>query len=521
MRGLRVPAWFVVVALIVLLANALATLATTGTIELMRGMSEFASAVRKRDLVLLNGYLVAATLVEGAVVIAYLLPLVRFFADVGRSASTVVRRRARNAPAAIGLIGFAPWLASALFFPAMTLAHFGRWSGELMSQQVLSPLVNGFLAATTSYLLVDLVFQRMVTPRVFPEGDLTQVEGSIAPGVSLRLLIFLLAVAFAPLFTMLGLVRAAAVRFAAGIPAAEVVPHLTSGTLVTFFLYGTLGVCLTLVVARIITRPLVEMAAGLRRVAAGDLEVTVRVTSDDELGVLETGVNSLVAALRDREHILRTFGHVVEPSVRDHLLSGDLRPGGELREASVLFCDLRGYTAIAERTPPAEMVATLNEFFTVMTAWVRECGGFVDKFVGDAMLVVFGLFDRDRSSTRRRSAGDGLRCAIGMRGKLGALNAERTAAGRTPLRIAIGFDAGEVLAGTLGAEDRHEYTVIGDTVNVAQRLQELCRELGRDLLVTEAAYELARESGFAPEAAERMSVPLRGRSEPVRVVAVA
>ena len=521
MTSLRIPAWLVVVALIVLLANALATLATTGTIELMRGMSDFASAVRKRDLMLLDGYLVAATLVEGTVVIAYLLPLVRYFAGDLRGASPVVRRRAINAPAAIGLIGFAPWLASAFFFPAVTLVHFGRWSGELMSQQVLSPLVNGFLAATTSYLLVDLVFQRMVKPRVFPDGDLMQVDGSIAPGVRLRLLVFLLAVAFAPLFTMLGLVRAASVRFAAGIPAAEVVPHLTSGSLVTFFLYGTLGVCLTLVVARIITRPLAEMAAGLRRVEAGDLAVDVRVASDDELGVLETGVNSLVATLRDREHILRTFGHVVEPSVRDHLLSGDLRPGGELRDVSVLFCDLRGYTAIAERTPPAEMVATLNEFFTVMTVWVRECGGFVDKFVGDAMLVVFGLFDRDGESTRRRSAGDGLRCAIGMRGKLRTLNVERAAGGRAPLEIAMGLDAGEVLAGTLGAEDRHEYTVIGDAVNVAERLQELCRELGRDLFATEAAYELACASGFAPEVATRMSVQLRGRSEPVRVVAVA
>jgi hypothetical protein len=182
LTSLRIPAWLVVVALIVLLANALATLATTGTIELMRGMSDFASAVRKRDLILLNGYLVAATLVEGAVVIAYLLPLVRYFGGDLRGASPVVRRRAINAPAAIGLIGFAPWLASAFFFPAVTLVHFGRWSGELMSQQVLSPLVNGFLAATTSYLLVDLVFQRMVKPRVFPDGDLMQVDGSIAPG---------------------------------------------------------------------------------------------------------------------------------------------------------------------------------------------------------------------------------------------------------------------------------------------------------------------------------------------------
>jgi adenylate cyclase len=258
------------------------------------------------------------------------------------------------------------------------------------------------------------------------------------------------------------------------------------------------------------------MAAALRQVQSGDLNVAVTVDSADEVGVLADGVNAMVDTLRDRERILQTFGRVVEPSVRDRLLAGGVGATGELRTASILFCDLRGFTAMAERTPATEVVASLNEFFTIMTAWVRECGGFVDKFIGDAMLVVFGLFDVN--GTRDGGAAAAIRCALGMRDRLGDLNAVRTGRGQTPLAVSIGIHCGDVLAGTIGAADRHEYTVIGDAVNVASRLQHLCTEDDRVLLVSDAAYERARAAGLlVVEMTPRDAVSLRGRSEPIRV----
>ena len=202
----------------------------------------------------------------------------------------------------------------------------------------------------------------------------------------------------------------------------------------------------------------------------------------------------MVETLRDRERILQTFGRVVEPSVRDRLLAGGVGATGELRTASILFCDLRGFTALAEHTPPAEVVASLNEFFTAMTAWVRECGGFVDKFIGDAMLVVFGLFDADARSraahgARRRRRGAAVRCALGMHERLAdAERRPRAGRGQPPLAVSIGIHCGDVLAGTIGAADRHEYTVIGDTVNVAARLQQLCKEEAQAIVVSDAAY---------------------------------
>jgi adenylate cyclase len=496
----------------------------------MHGVSPFALEAREFELSLLPYWRCFAYTVGIAVVFLYLRPIILYFrCGASAPASELVQRRATNAPAVLAFVGFGLWVTSVLVFPLVTIAHFGHWSPDLMSQQVLGPLVNGFLATTVSYLLVDWLFRSMVTPTVFPQGRVAEVSGSLAPGVRTRLLLFLIAVAFIPLFMILGLVRAATVRLASGMPAEAVMASLATASTITFGIFVVLGVLLTLVVARSLTVPLACTVAALKRVQGGDLDVKVLVNSADEVGVLADGVNAMVETLRDRERILQTFGRVVEPSVRDRLLAGDVGATGELRTASILFCDLRGFTALAERTPPAEVVASLNELFTVMTVWVRECGGFVDKFIGDAMLVVFGLFDEHASGNGHteiarsaRGADDGaaaaVRCAIGMHDKLGELNAARAARGQGALAVSIGIHCGDVLAGTIGAADRHEYTVIGDAVNVAARLQQFCKEEGQSLVVSASAYDRARTAGCTTTLTPRAPVVLRGRTEPIAVV---
>jgi adenylate cyclase len=517
-----IAGWLLLVALIAVSANLLAVFISSRTFGAMGGVSDFALAVRRHDERIVRYYNSTAFVVAPLLMAAYLWPIIRCFRRRPETATALrVQRRVVGAPLVVSVIGLVPWLLACLLFPLATYVAFGRWSVELMSQQVLSPLVSGFLAATTTYLLLDWLFRARVAPRVFPAGRLQQVSGAFALGVRGRLLVFLLAVAFTPLFTMLGVVRAAVSRLEAGVPVDRVMPILAHASNVTFVAYVVLGVVLTLILARVLTRPLVQVAGALRRVQSGDLEVDVRVGSSDEVGVLAAGVNAMVAALREKEHILQTFGRVVEPSVRDQLLAGELRLGGELRVASVLFCDLRGFTAMAERTPATDVVATLNDFFTVMTGWVRECGGFVDKFIGDAVLVVFGLFESDLHAAQMESAAAALRCGIGVRQQLEALNARRVAAGHPPLRVAVSIHTGEVLAGRIGAQDRHEYTVIGDTVNVAARLQQFAKENGRDVLVSETTYELARAHGVTPSVIMQDSVSLRGRREPVRVFGVA
>jgi adenylate cyclase len=180
-----------------------------------------------------------------------------------------------------------------------------------------------------------------------------------------------------------------------------------------------------------------------------------------------------------------------------------------------LFLDLKGYTSMAEREAPEETVRTLNAFFETMSDWVHQCGGFVDKFVGDAMLVCFGLFDPGQGSAVRGTgdhAAAAVEAAAGIRGRLQELNAVRVADDRPELSVGIGVHTGEVVAGIVGARDRHEYTVIGDAVNIAARLQEACRDRGVDVLVSQSVCEALGTDSRAANLSALGSMKIRGRS---------
>jgi len=151
---------------------------------------------------------------------------------------------------------------------------------------------------------------------------------------------------------------------------------------------------------------------------------------------------------------------------------------------------------------------------------VRECGGFVDKFIGDALLVVFGLFDAngagDPGAAGSAGAAAAVRCATRIGERLEQLNRRRIAAGKQALAVTTAVHSGEVVAGVIGAQDRHEYTVVGDTVNVAARLQQIAKDHDATV-VSQATFELARAAGAEMKAARIDPVFLRGRSEPVTV----
>jgi adenylate cyclase len=501
--------------------HTLASISTLQTIDLMASPTEFARAVRAFEVQWLPYYRVAVYLAVSAFVFWYLRPLIAHFrAKCPDDPAPAVQRAAVGFPLVAFVAGMFGWAFGAVLFPIATLVRFGRWSPELASQEVISPLVNGFLASTTTYLVVDWIVRSRVIPYVFPGGGAADVRGAMTLSVRGRMLLFLLAVAFIPMFTMLGLARTTQARYGAGIDFAAVVANMASGSLAVFVLYTLLGIALTLVLARTLTEPIGEVARALGRIRDGDLDVAVAVESADELGRLQEGVNSMAAALRDRARILTAFGRVVEPAVRDRLLAGEIGAAGDLRSASVLFVDLRGFTAMAEREPPAAVVATLNSFFTTVAEWVRECGGFVDKFIGDAALVVFGLFD-EHEEAAARGAAQALECALGLREKLDGLNRARLERGREPLAVSMAIHSGDVLAGTIGAADRHEFTVIGDTVNVAARLQQVAKDSEAMLVVSLSARELAAKAGVTLGDADAETIVLRGRREPIAYVAVA
>jgi class 3 adenylate cyclase len=272
-----------------------------------------------------------------------------------------------------------------------------------------------------------------------------------------------------------------------------------------------------ILLARTIVRPLRRLVDGARAIERRDFAAAkVDVRSDDEIGALGRAFNSMVDGLRERERELEVFGRMVSPEVRQKLLVGRLELGGETLRAAVLFSDLRGFSTLSEQMAPQAVVGLLNEYLTAMVEAIAPYQGYINNFIGDAIVVVFGApIPQSDAETRAVSA------ALAMRRALTALNERRAARGDSRLANGIGISVGEMVAGQIGSPDRMLYTVIGDAVNVAARLEALTKEhAGNPVLVTRAVADAIRGTsvGALVRTASLGPVKLKGRGEPVEAV---
>jgi adenylate cyclase len=213
--------------------------------------------------------------------------------------------------------------------------------------------------------------------------------------------------------------------------------------------------------------------------------------------------------LYEQKHLLRdTISRYVSAEMCEEILKNPelLQLGGRKQPVTVLFADIREFTAMSEKMAPEKVVEVLNDYFTEMVDLVFEHRGALDKFVGDALMAVFGVPVAIPEAASQAAA-----CALAMQARLQEMQAQ----GRTPIRgIRIGINTGEAIVGNIGSDKRMDFTVIGDVVNVAARLQELAKELKADTLVSEATYtEVAGRFNLAPSP----PVVLRGRREPTAV----
>jgi adenylate cyclase len=250
----------------------------------------------------------------------------------------------------------------------------------------------------------------------------------------------------------------------------------------------------------------------MARVERGDLDARARVVSNDEIGGVAEGFNRMLSGLKERDFVKDTFGKYVTREIRDEILSGRVGLEGELREVTVLFADLRDFTPWVEATEPREVVRDLNRYFGEMEAAVRQQGGLVLQFIGDEIEAVFGA-----PVAAADHAARAVRAALDMRARLDALNAARAAAGKRPLRHGIGVHTGTVLAGNIGSGERLSYALVGDTVNLASRIQDLTKTAGADVLIS-ATTRAALAGAVAVTALPATRV--KGRSAEVEVFAV-
>ena len=260
---------------------------------------------------------------------------------------------------------------------------------------------------------------------------------------------------------------------------------ITTETGLVIALVAVIGLIAAIVVSGSISGPLIELSGMARRVQEGDLQAGVDVRSVDEVGVLADAFNTMTAGLRERERERDVFGRVVTPEVRELLLSDQLELGGETRRVTVLFSDIRGFSTVAEAMSPQELVTFLNEYLTEMTNAIRPWGGYINNFIGDAIVAVFGAPVGQTDKEWRAVA-----AALAMRERLALLNQRRVARGESPIDNGVGIGTGEAVAGQIGSLERLMYTVIGDTVNVAQRLSDLNKEYAEcDVFVSADTYQ--------------------------------
>ncbi|HKJ25168.1 MAG TPA: adenylate/guanylate cyclase domain-containing protein, partial [Myxococcota bacterium] len=255
-----------------------------------------------------------------------------------------------------------------------------------------------------------------------------------------------------------------------------------------------------LLVASRVTRPVAALAAGARRIATGDYETPVTVRQRDELGVLADSFNEMMKGLSERDRVRDLLGKVVSPEVAEELLAHGLELGGEERCVSVLFSDVRSFTTISERKTPQELVHFLNAYLTRSSAVVERNGGVVDKYIGDAVMAIFGAPIGGADDAERA-----VRAGVEMVTTVRAME-------EAPA-IGIGINTGVVVAGNMGSRTRLNYTVIGDAVNLASRLEGLTKRYGVGVIASESTRDAC--PGWAFRELDRVRV--KGKDHPVRI----
>jgi adenylate cyclase len=265
-----------------------------------------------------------------------------------------------------------------------------------------------------------------------------------------------------------------------------------------------LGLPVMILTSRSISDPLREVVDAMAEVEHGRLETSVGAFESTEIGRLQRGFNRMVAGLAERERLRDLFGRHVGDNVARRAIEQGVSLSGDVREAAILFIDLVGSTHLASSSPPQQVAEVLNDFFRIVVAAVEERDGLINKFEGDAALVVFGapLHADDAASSALATARE-------LSGKLREL---------PMVDFGIGVSAGQVFAGNVGAENRYEYTVIGDPVNEAARLADLAKTSGGRVLCSAEAVERADASEHRHWLPQGNAL-LRGRSKPTQISA--
>ncbi len=330
---------------------------------------------------------------------------------------------------------------------------------------VISVVIAALITITIAFFLLELLVQLLIFPVLFRDAKPYETPGALPLSLPLRALLMAVAAGVGPIIMLLLLGVAEDARV--GRPPDWF--RLAVGLLGVGFAFISAWLFSGLVVT-----PIRRLSQASRAVAAGNLTTRVQLLRADEFGSLVDEFNGMVAELREKQRLRETFGLHVGAAAAEEILARDPGLGGQAREVTVLFCDIRNFTARTAAQSAEETVAWLNRFFTAMVEIIeRRHGGMVNKFLGDGFMALFG------ASGAADHAGAAVRAGRDMLAQLAA-------APELALQIGVGIHTGPAIVGNIGSAQRLEFTAIGDTVNLASRTEGLTKVLGRPLLFTQA-----------------------------------
>jgi adenylate cyclase len=405
-----------------------------------------------------------------------------------RPATPAEQRLVLRAPLRLFVVQTIVWLVAAAGFGVLNALH----SWQLGAEIAIIVTVTGMITAACAYLLAERLL-RSAAVRALAGLPPDRLASS---GVATRAV---LAWSLGTGLPLAGLVAIGVLELAGGLRATPL--KLALGTVSIGGAALAVGLLTAGLAGRATGDPVNSVRRALARVAAGELDVRVPVYDGTQIGQLQAGFNLMAAGLAERERLREALGTYVDPMVAEHILAEGTSLAGEEVELTVMFTDIRDFTGFAERAPAAAVVASINALFARIVPVIHDHGGYVDKFIGDGLLAVFGA--------PRRLPGHAAAALAA------ALEIERAVGAGKPeaLRVGIGLNSGTVVAGNVGGAGRFEFTVIGDAVNVAARVEAATRQTGDTILLTQHTKDLLAAAPV--RLVPRPDVALKGKSDSV------
>lgn len=452
----------------------------------------------------------------------WLWPLYRHYFSRKPQNMELIERRIINLPLVIFILGWVIALQRYFGNVAEYFAQYGEAPGRVRGVFAVSAILLGAFVSYLNLELTGLYIRRRIAKPFFLVNNPYGLKQGFAASLTLRYTLMIFSLAMVPLFLCLYVPVFSNLDLFAKLAAAQahgwklklpyeylraLLPILIVAALVVLILIFQL---LSILLYRLnIQSPVSALVRRMKSVAAGDFNCKTSVLYADELGQLKGHFNMMLDGLVERDKIKDTFGRYVSMEIAEKIMkSGKVNLAGEEIQATILFSDIRDFTPISEKLTPVELIRFLNEYFSYITTPITENRGVINKFIGDAVMAifspVFGVEDHQEAA---------LRAALGMRQALKDFNAQK----RHPeVFFGVGVHSGSLVAGNVGTEARLEYTVLGDTVNVASRIESQTKLAATQILLSEAAVQGLDKSRFPAIAFIKCPpVLMKGKSKPM------